>query len=166
MNTPMSGQNDGQTPSLYEWAGGEKAIRSLFHEFYTVVVSGDPILSQVFQHMGKEHMNVVADFVCEVLGGPTLYTNVSGRSHSSMIAKHIGKMLNERQRQTWMNKLLETADRLKLPDDPEFRSALVSYLEWGSRIAKINSHGNTNPVEAGAPMPKWGWGETGGPYRG
>ena len=26
-----------------------------------------------------------------------------------------------------------------MPDDPEFRSALVGYLEWGSRLAVINS---------------------------
>ena len=111
-------------------------------------------------------MDTVADFVSEVLGGPAFYTSAGQRNHSTMVAKHIGKMLNEEQRRTWMNKLLETADRLKLPDDPEFRSALVSYLEWGSRIARTNSHRKANPVASDAPMPKWGWGETGGPYRG
>jgi hemoglobin len=162
----MSKQIDGQTPSLYEWAGGESAIRGLFHEFYTVVVPGDPILSQVFQFMSSQHLDTVADFVSEVLGGPAFYTSADHRNHSTMVAKHIGKMLNEEQRRTWMNKLLETADRQKLPDDPEFRSALVSYLEWGSRIARMNSHRKSNPVASDAPMPKWGWGETGGPYRG
>jgi len=26
-----------------------------------------------------------------------------------------------------------------MPDDPEFRSALVGYLEWGSRLQSFNS---------------------------
>lgn len=63
-----------------------------------------------------------------------------------------------------MKLLLETADEVGLASDPEFRSALVGYLEWGSRIAVINSTTSENPVKEGEPMPKWGWGETGGPY--
>jgi hemoglobin len=50
------------------------------------------------------------------------------------------------------------------PDDPEFRSALVGYLEWGSRLAVINSQAGAK-VEEGSPMPKWGWGEVKGPYK-
>jgi hemoglobin len=63
-----------------------------------------------------------------------------------------------------MSLLLETADDLGLPDDPEFRSALVGYLEWGSRLAVLNSNASENPVDSSAPMPKWGWGEAKGPY--
>jgi hemoglobin len=59
--------------------------------------------------------------------------------------------------------LLDTADELKLPDDPEFRSALVAYLEWGSRLAVINSQPGAL-VDQDAPMPSWGWGEVKGPY--
>lgn len=57
--------------------------------------------------------------------------------------------------------LLETADELRLPDDPEFRSALVGYLEWGSRLAVINSQPGVK-AEEDSPMPKWGWGEVKG----
>jgi hemoglobin len=60
--------------------------------------------------------------------------------------------------------LLDTADELALPDDPEFRSALVGYLEWGSRLAVINSQADGD-VDGNSPMPKWGWGEVKGPYR-
>ena len=42
-------------------------------------------------------------------------------------------------------------------DDPEFRSALLAYLEWGTRLAFENSQpGATPPMRA--PVPKWGWG--------
>jgi hemoglobin len=51
-----------------------------------------------------------------------------------------------------------------LADDPEFRSALVGYLEWGSRLAVINSQPGSG-VNQHSPMPKWGWGEVKGPYR-
>ena len=46
----------------------------------------------------------------------------------------------------------------ELPSDPEFRSALLAYVEWGTRIALGNSQpGAAPPPEA--PVPHWGWGE-------
>ncbi|MNY38837.1 hypothetical protein D3C86_1734830 [compost metagenome] len=81
-----------------------------------------------------------------------------------MVGHHIGKMLTEEKRQRWVRLLLQSADELGLKSDPEFRSAFVGYLEWGTRIAVINSVITENPVNPGEPMPKWGWGETGGPY--
>ncbi len=81
-----------------------------------------------------------------------------------MVAKHLNRHLTQEQRRRWVTVLLETADAQGLPDDPEFRSALVGYLEWGSRLAVINSNASDNPLDPGAPMPRWGWGEVKGPY--
>ena len=61
--------------------------------------------------------------------------------------------------------MLEAADETAIPDDAEFRSALVAYLEWGSRLAVLNSQPGAT-VDPNAPMPRWGWGVPGGPYRG
>ncbi|MFO0551733.1 MAG: antibiotic biosynthesis monooxygenase [Polyangiaceae bacterium] len=57
----------------------------------------------------------------------------------------------------------ESADACGVPDDPEFRSALVGYLEWGSRLAVLNSELEETPA-VWAPTPRWGWGEVRGPY--
>jgi hemoglobin len=107
----------------------------------------------------------VAQFVTEVFGGPALYTGERKGSHALMVAHHVNRHLTEAQRRRWVGLLLDTADEIGIPDDPEFRSALLGYLEWGSRIAVINSNATENPVEEGAPMPVWGWGEAKGPYR-
>jgi hemoglobin len=40
----------------------------------------------------------------------------------------------------------------------------TSHLEWGSRLAVINSATADNPIGRDAPMPEWGWGEVKGPY--
>jgi len=59
--------------------------------------------------------------------------------------------------------LLDTADELGGGTDPNFGSALVGYIEWGSRVAVINSQ----PVVAEPsqePMPVWNWRAPGGPY--
>jgi hemoglobin len=80
-----------------------------------------------------------------------------------MIRHHVGRSLSEAQRKRWLSLLLECADALGMPSDPEFRSAFVAYFEWGTRLAVLNSQPGAH-VTFDAPMPKWGWGEVKGPY--
>lgn len=150
-------------PTLYEWVGGQQTLENLFDAFYKKVMK-DELLSPVFKNMSPAHAQHVAHFVGEVFQGPATYTGADRGSHSQMVAKHVGKMLDDQKRKRWLALLLETADETGVASDPEFRSALVGYLEWGSRLAVINSTAVENPVKENEPMPKWGWGETGGPY--
>jgi hemoglobin len=154
---------DTSVPTLYEWLGGSAALNRLTTRFYEHV-KADALLAPVFAHMSADHAGHVAAFLAEVLGGPTAYSEQHG-GHPHMIRQHLGRHLNQEQRRRWVGLLLETADELKMPDDPEFRSALVGYLEWGSRLAVINSQAGA-AADENAAMPKWGWGEVKGPYRG
>ncbi|WP_028102042.1 group II truncated hemoglobin [Pseudoduganella violaceinigra] len=152
-----------RVPTLYEWLGGSAALNRLTTRFYQLV-KADTLLGPVFAHMGERHPAHVAAFLGEVLGGPAAYSEAHG-GHAQMIRQHLNRHLSQEQRRRWVALLLETADELDMPDDPEFRSALVGYLEWGSRLAVINSQPGAT-VEAEQPMPKWGWGEVKGPYTG
>ena len=150
-------------PSLYDWLGGIDALNRLMTRFYEHVRL-DTRLGPIFAHMGEDHPRHVAAFVAEVFGGPATYSDQHG-GHPHMIRQHLNRHLTQEQRRRWMSLLLETADELQMPDDPEFRSALVGYLEWGSRLAVINSQPGGAANEH-SPMPTWGWGEVKGPYRG
>ena len=149
-------------PTLYEWAGGMDKFEAWIALFYQRVRQ-DAVLEPVFRDMSPDHARHVAHFVAEVFRGPTTYSDSEG-SHYAMIHRHLGKHLTEFQRRRWVGLILDTADAIGLPDDPEFRSALVGYLEWGSRLAVINSNADTVNEPTDVPMPAWGWGETGGPY--
>jgi hemoglobin len=150
-----------EVPSLYDWAGGSAALEALFQRFYEHV-KHDALLGPIFAAMDPQHHLHVAAFVAEVFSGPHAYSEAYG-GHAAMIRKHLGRHLSELARKRWMTLLLETADELGVPTDPEFRSALVGYLEWGSRLAVINSQpGVAEPSQS--PMPVWSWGAPGGPY--
>ncbi|HET7792883.1 MAG TPA: group II truncated hemoglobin [Rhizobacter sp.] len=149
-------------PTLYDWLGGIQALNRLTNRFYERV-RDNAILAPVFAHMGGEHPQHVAAFLAEVLGGPADYSARHG-GHPHMIQQHLNRHLTQVQRREWVGLLLDTADQLGMPDDPEFRSALVGYLEWGSRLAVINSQPGAT-ADPDAPMPKWGWGEVKGPYQ-
>ncbi|HXC17072.1 MAG TPA: group II truncated hemoglobin [Holophagaceae bacterium] len=151
-----------RVPTLYEWIGGIDTLRRLTGRFYERVPA-DPILAPIFAHVDSSHAEHVALFLAEVLGGPQDYSTKHG-GHPEMIRHHLNRHLTNDQRKAWVSLLLETADDLALPDDPEFRSALVGYLEWGSRLAVVNSQDGVQ-VDEQASMPRWGWGEAKGPYR-
>jgi hemoglobin len=151
-----------QVPTLFDWAGGAAALDRLTARFYSKV-RVDPLLAPVFAHMDEKHPHYVAQFLGEVLGGPEDYSRLRG-GHAHMVTKHFARHLTEAQRRQWVNLLIDTADEIGLAADPEFRSALMAYIEWGTRIAVMNSQSEPHPVEH-APMPHWGWGEVKGPYQ-
>lgn len=150
-------------PTLYEWLKKPGILAELTSKFYEKVLA-DELLKPLFANMPPDHPRHVADFIAEVLGGPTTYSTKRG-GHANMLSRHFGKNISEAQRRKWVGLLLDTADEVGLPTDPEFRSAFVSYLEWGSRLAVINSKlPDGTPVDKSVPMPRWGWGVPGGPY--
>jgi hemoglobin len=149
-------------PTLYEWMGGMPAIERLLATFYERVPR-DPLLGPVFAGIGPSHSVHVARFIAEVFGGPRAYSDAHG-GHAEMIRHHLGRGLTEAQRKRWMQLLLECADELGVPSDPEFRSAFLGYLEWGTRIAVLNAQPGASAPPDSSPMPKWGWGEVKGPY--
>jgi len=148
-------------PTLYEWAGGLEAFERLTRVFYTRVLQ-DPVLAPVFAHMDASHPAHVARFIAEVFGGPPTYSTGHG-GHPEMIRHHLNRRLTEEQRRRWISMIGDAADEAGLPTDPEFRSAFMAYLEWGTRIAVINSQDSSEPTLE-QPMPRWGWGEVKGPY--
>lgn len=160
---PRAAEPASGPPSLAEWAGGGAAFARLFARFYERVRE-DAVLAPVFAAMDPHHAEHVARFVTEVLGGEPAYSQAGG-SHAGMIARHMGRHLTHDQRRRWMALLLDTADELGLADDPEFRASLVGYLEWGSRLAVMNSQDGVPPPEPDMPMPEWTWSSPGGPYQ-
>ncbi|MBF8184725.1 antibiotic biosynthesis monooxygenase [Nonomuraea sp. K274] len=141
--------------TLYEWAGGAEAFERLTEVFYGHVLKDD-LLAPIFAHMNARHPGFVAMWLSEVFGGPDRYTRERG-GYPHMLAQHVGKHIREEQRRRWVSLLMDAADEVGLPGDPEFRAAFASYIEWGTRLAVQNSApGATPPTEA--PVPRWGWG--------
>jgi len=142
---------------LYDWAGGEAAFARLINAFYDRVETDD-LLSPLFPGgVREDHRQHVTAWWCEVFGGPTRYTDSLG-GYERMLAKHHNLAITPEQRFRFASLMSHAADDAELPDDPEFRSAFVAYLEWGTRLAQHNSQPGAEVVER-APVPRWGWGE-------
>jgi hemoglobin len=80
-----------------------------------------------------------------------------------MLAHYLNLGITAEQRFLFGSLMSLAADDAGLPADPEFRAALVGYLEWGTRLAMHNSQPGAY-VAPQAPVPQWGWGVS-PPYR-
>jgi hemoglobin len=150
-------QSQNSDPTLYEWAGGEDALAALINAFYDRV-ERDELLSPFFPGgVTVEHREHVATWWREVFGGPAAYSEDLG-GYEHMLAKHPGLGIGAEHRHRFVSLMSLAADDAGLPADPEFRSALLAYLEWGTRLAMENSAPGAQPAPH-APVPRWGWGE-------
>jgi len=144
-------------PTLFAWAGGDAALARLIDCFYDRV-ERDELISPLFPGgVSREHRDHVAAWWQEVFGGPARYTDEHG-GYATMLQHHRGLNISVEQRRRFVATMSIAADDAGLPDDPEFRSALLAYLEWGTRLALQNSQPGAEVV-AQAPVPHWGWGE-------
>ena len=152
----MAETRDG-SPTLFEWAGGAEAFERLIDAFYDRV-EDDELLAPLFGgEVSDEHRRNVVAWWSEVFGGPARYTEELG-GYDRMVGKHRDLAITPEQRFRFASLMGLAADDAELPDDPEFRSAFVAYLEWGTRIALDNSQRGAEVFEH-APVPRWGWGE-------
>ena len=144
-------------PSLYEWAGGHDAFERFINAFYDRVEKDD-LLSSLFPGgVHEEHRRHVIAWWSEVFGGPARYSDELG-GYDRMVDKHRDLGITEQQRFRFASLMSLAADDAELPDDPEFRSAFVAYVEWGTRLAMQNSQPGAEVFQH-APVPRWGWGE-------
>ena len=151
-----------ETPTIYEWGGGRAAFERWLNVFYDLV-EAEPGLARLFGGtVSAEHRDHVTTWWCEVLGGPADYTRDLG-GYEHMLARHRGLGITSEQRRRFVSLLSVAADEAGLPDDPEFRSALLAYAEWATRLAMHNSQPGADVVPH-APVPRWGWGVA-PPYR-
>ncbi len=144
-------------PTLHEWAGGTIALRRMIDAFYDRVERLELFAPLFPGGVSEQHRDFVTAWWVEVFGGPRRYTDDLG-GYANMLEHHRNLQITPEQRAAFVSLMSLAADDAELPADPEFRSALLAYLEWGTRLAFANSQVGATAVEA-APVPRWGWGE-------
>jgi len=116
-------------PTLAEWAGGPEAVGALTKRFYEKVPQ-DPVLAPVFAQWIRIMPNTSQPSSPKCLAVRRAYTR-GGGSHAHMIIRHLGRHLTEAFRRRWLALMLDTADEVGLPSDPEFRCGVLSDIWSG-----------------------------------
>jgi hemoglobin len=114
------------TPTVYEWADGAPAFK---RRFYDQVEQNEPLAPLFPGGVSREHREHVAEWWCEVMGGPAVYTEQQGAT--STCSRDTAAWTSPQEAPALLTLLSTAADRAGSPMDPEFRAAIMSYAEWG-----------------------------------
>jgi hemoglobin len=144
-------------PTLYEFAGGSPAFLALARAHHARCLA-DPELNHPFSHPGQHplHVERLAAYWAEVMGGPPDYSRDCGGDHTAMLVMHAGNGDMSDLGRRFVECFDRAADDAGLPDDPEFRAALHAYMRWA--VDEVLAYGGPDAaVPAGLPMPRWSW---------
>ena len=112
-------------PTLFEWAGGESALRRMVDAFYDRVERDDLLAGFFPGGVSEGHRAHVAAWWVEVFGGPTTYTDELG-GYEAMLAHHRGLGITSEQR-------FHFASLMSLAADPYYSApgvTIVGVHEW------------------------------------
>ena len=141
--------------SLYEHAGGDTALHRLEELFYDKVLA-DPLLRLQFTERRPHHVEHLTWFTAESFGGPERFTRELGFQYIINVHRHLN--ITDAQRERFATLYMEAADEAGLPDDPPFREALRSHVDFGTGVAQQNSRAASeaelHPIRE---VPKWDW---------
>jgi hemoglobin len=141
--------------SIFEFAGGEQAFLALAAAHHERCLQ-DPVLNHPFSHPGHpKHIERLAAYWAEVFGGPPTYSESCG-GNSAMLTIHAGQGAEADLGDRFVRCFVQAADDAGLPDDPEFRLGLRSYMEWAVRdVLAYSPRGSSVPNDT--VVPRWSW---------
>ena len=144
-------------PTLYEFAGGEPAFLALAAAHHARCVA-DPELNHPFSKKDQhpQHVERLAAYWAEVMGGPPLYSRDRAGDQTSLIVMHSGNGEMTDLARRFVDCFVRAADDAGLPADPGFRAALRAYMEWA--VVEFTAYPDRDArVPAALSVPHWSW---------
>lgn len=142
--------------SIFAAAGGPRAFLDLARAWHRRCLE-DPVVSHAFSHPGghPQHVERLAAYWAEALGGPTDYTDGMG-DHSFVLRMHSGngehRDMDERA-QVCFAKALDDAE---WPDDERLRATMEDWFRWATSLMAAHP-GSADDVPDGLALPHWSW---------
>ncbi len=142
--------------TLYDVAGGGPAFLALAAAHHERCLA-DPELNHPFSHPGQnpQHVERLAAYWAEVLGGPPAYSQSLG-DQTSLQQMHAGNGDMTDLGRRFVECFVLAMDDAGLPDEPAFRAAMRAYMEWA--VADVLTYSAVDAqVPPGIGLPHWSW---------
>lgn len=141
-----------ETP--FEAAGGLDAMRRLASAGHERAV-GAPIVGHAFSHgFRADHVERLACFLAEALGGPPLYSERYGDG-SSVVRMHSGNGEHGDMDDEAVALFNDAVEHCGLPDDDRLRATLTEDWEWSTRTTMAAHPASADEVPDGLSI--WSW---------
>jgi CDGSH-type Zn-finger protein/truncated hemoglobin YjbI len=135
-------------PTLYEWSGGLPALTRTARLLYEKYIPADEMLASRYAQMDVDHPQSVAHQIAAAFGA----RDTDGTDAGSPAL--LDATFTDAERARWVELFVRAADDARLPADPQFRSALLSYLQFQASVPASTSRSGAT---------RWDWAPGGAP---
>ena len=141
---------------MYEAARGAEGMLRLAGAWHARVMA-DAVVSHAFSHgFNPEHIERLAAYWAEALGGPTTYSDSYG-DETSVVRMHSGngphKEMDQRAIACFDQALIDAG----LAGDDRLGQVLHDYFSWATTTTMARYHHSADDVPYGLGIPRWSW---------
>ena len=138
------------TPTIYEWAGGREAFERWLNAFYDLVEGDERAAPRVRRARERGAPRPRHDLVVRGDGRAGRLHRPTTAATSTCWPSTAGSRSRPSSGCASSRCCHARPTTAGLPDDPEFRAALMGYAEWGTRLAVHNSQPGAEVARARA----------------
>jgi hemoglobin len=143
--------------TVYDAAGGHDGLVRLARAWHKRVLA-DEVVSHAFSHgYHPEHIERLAAYWMEALGGPTTYSQQYG-DETSVVRMHSGNGEHEEMDRRAIACFDQALADTGLSGNNRLRQALHDYFSWATTTTMSMYHRSADDVPNGLGIPHWSWG--------
>ena len=139
---------------MYEAAGGDDGLKRLATAWHRRVLADDVVSHAFHGDLHPEHLERLAAYWAEALGGPTTYTDALG-DETTVVRVHSGNGPHREMDDRAIACFEHALDDVGLADP--VRGVLRDYFAWATRTTMAAFEESADDVPAGLPLPHWSW---------
>jgi hemoglobin len=142
--------------TVFEAAGGMSGLCRLAQAWHQRAVA-DEVVGHAFSHgFHPQHIERLAAYWAEALGGPTSYSELYG-SETSVVRLHSGNgehtEMDQRAIACFDQALLDTG----FAADSQLSQVLHDYFAWATTTTMARYPNSSDEVPQGLRIPRWSW---------
>ena len=142
--------------SIFKAAGGREGMTRLASAWHRRVME-DEIVSHAFSHgFQPDHIERLAAYWTEALGGPADYTQQYG-DETSVVRIHSGNGIHEEMDRRAIDCFDQAMEDTGIASDDRLRQVLHDYFAWATTDAMARYHHSPDDVPVDMSIPKWSW---------
>ena len=142
--------------TVFESSGGMDGLRNLANAWHRRVVADD-VVGHAFSHgFHPQHVERLAAYWAEALGGPSAYSAFYG-DETSVVKMHSGNGEHDEMNRRAILCFDQALADVGLAANPELRQALHDYFAWATTTTMNHYHKSAADVPEGLSIPKWSW---------
>lgn len=144
------------THTVYEASGGSGGLLRLAGAWHARVMA-DEVVSHAFSHgYHPEHVQRLAAYWAEALGGPARYSEECG-DEASVVRAHSGTGPHDEMDRRAIACFDQALVDAGIAGDERLRQTLHDYFAWATTSTMSGREHSEGDVPEGLPIPRWSW---------